>query len=147
MTSASWLAGLDPGRSKCGLALAALDQRRIVEAAVLPADGCLATLQRWQGQGLQRLLLGNGTESGPWRERLAALGLAVVLVDERGTTLAARARYWQLHPPRGLQRLVPEGLRLPPGAIDDVVAQLLLERHLGFALNPPGQNWARTVKA
>ena len=55
--------------------------------------------------------------------------------------------------------LLPKGLRLPPRAIDDVVAQLLLERWLGKPLSrhahlePPlleqerSQKRARTVKA
>jgi hypothetical protein len=55
-------------------------------------------------------------------------------VDERGTTLEARRRYWQLFPPRGWRRLLPQGLRQPPRDWDDVVAQLLLERRLGRTL-------------
>ena len=140
MSSPNWLAGLDPGRSKCGLALADLAQRRVVEAAVLPPQACLEQLQRWQAQGLQRLVLGNGTQSGHWQQQLMALGLMAVLVDERGSTLAARERYWQLYPAQGWQRLLPQGLRLPPRDIDDVVAQLLLERELGYVLSPPAQN-------
>jgi hypothetical protein len=62
----------------------------------------------------------------------------VELVDERGTTLAARRRYWELFPARGWRRLLPMGLRLPPRDWDDVVAQLLLERRLGRALSRHG---------
>lgn len=133
-TGDAWLAGLDPGRSKCGLALADPRSQRIVAAAVLTPAACLERLRRWQEQGLERVLLGNGTQSGPWLERLRELGLAVQLVEERGTTLAARQRYWELHPPRGWRRLLPRGLRVPPRDIDDVVAQLLLERQLGCPL-------------
>jgi RNase H-fold protein (predicted Holliday junction resolvase) len=125
------LAALDPGRSKCGLALAQAGQ---VTAAVLPPAAALEQLGRWHGQGLQRVLLGNGTGSGSWRRQLQQLGLELELVDERGTTLAARERYWQLEPPRGWRRLLPAGLRPPPRDLDDVVAQLLLERHLGLKL-------------
>ena len=56
------------------------------------------------------------------------------MVPEAGTTLAARQRYWELEPPRGWRRLLPKGLRVPPRDIDDVVAQLLLERHFGRSL-------------
>ena len=132
--AAFWLAGLDPGRSKCGLVLALPQQRQILAAAVLPPPACLERLRQWQERGLQRILLGDGTHSRHWQALLQELGLAVQLVDERGTTLAARDRYWQLHPPRGWQRLIPNGLRLPPRDIDDVVAQLLLERQLGVPL-------------
>ncbi len=126
-------AALDPGRSKCGLVLSDPGGHWIVAAAVLPPELCWRRLQQWQA-GLAGVVLGDGTGSGPWRERLRGLGLAVVSVAEAGSTLAARQRYWQLHPPGPLRRLLPEGLRQPPRDWDDVVAQLLLERHLGHRL-------------
>lgn len=137
MAAATWLAGVDPGRNKCGLALAQRPQAQVVAAAVLPPPASLSLLRRWQAQGLEQVLLGNGTHSRQWQLQLERLGLRVELVDERGTTLAARRRYWQLYPARGWRRLLPEGLRLPPRDVDDVVAQLLLERHWGQALRPP----------
>jgi RNase H-fold protein (predicted Holliday junction resolvase) len=145
------LAGLDPGRSKCGLVLTDPHRQQIREALVLPPEAAWQRLQEWRlHQGLQAVVLGDGTGSGPWRQRLAPL-LTVELVNERGSTLAARRRYWQLFPARGWRRLLPRGLRQPPRDWDDVVAQLLLERRLGRdlpragELSPP-QNDARTVK-
>ncbi|MEB3234698.1 MAG: resolvase [Cyanobacteriota bacterium] len=124
-------AALDPGRSKCGLVRCDADQQRIEEALIQSPEQCLATLTRWQQQQqLRAVVLGDGTSSRDWQQRLAALGLRVTVVDERGTTLAARQRYWQLWPPRGWRRLLPAGLRLPPRDLDDVAAQLLLERQL-----------------
>lgn len=143
----AWLAALDPGRSKCGLALAQPGQGRILTAVVLAPGACLDQLGRWREQGLRQVLLGNGTGSGPWRPRLEALGLQVQVVDERGTTLAARERYWQLEPPRGWRRLLPQGLRPPPRDLDDVVAQLLLERHLGQQLQRVAGGPVRTAPA
>jgi len=58
----------------------------------------------------------------------------VLLIEERGSTLAARSRYWQLFPARGWRRLLPMGLRQPPRPWDDVVAQLLVEQALGHRL-------------
>lgn len=128
------LAGLDPGRSKCGLVLSDGQRRRVVVARVLPPEAAWQELRRWQReQGLVAVVLGDGTGSAAWIERLAPL-LPVGLVEERGTTLAARERYWQLEPPRGWRRLLPAGLRQPPRDWDDVVAQLLLERWLGRPL-------------
>jgi RNase H-fold protein (predicted Holliday junction resolvase) len=142
------LAALDPGRSKCGLAVTDRSGQCIVGAAILPPEESLALLRHWQTQGLGLVVLGNGTGSAGWRERLAAAGLASQQLDEWGTTLAARQRYWQLEPPRGWRRCLPRGLRLPPRDIDDVVAQLLLERHLGRPLprrcGPPGPIGARS---
>jgi RNase H-fold protein (predicted Holliday junction resolvase) len=128
------LAGLDPGRSKCGLVLTDPDRREIREALVLPPEAAWERLERWhRRQPLAAVVIGDGTGSGPWRRRLEPL-LPVELVDERGTTLAARRRYWELFPARGWRRLLPLGLRQPPRDYDDVVAQLLLERRLGREL-------------
>ena len=129
------LAGLDPGRSKCGLVLTDPERLEIRQALVLPPEAAWQRLQDWhRHQALAAVVLGDGTGSGVWRRRLEPL-LPVELVDERGTTLAARRRYWELFPARGWRQLLPLGLRQPPRDWDDVVAQLLLERRLGRALS------------
>jgi hypothetical protein len=128
------IAGLDPGRCKCGLVLADLERQRIVEAAILPPEDSRALLLRWRDAGVTDVVLGNGTGSSSWRSVLSQLHLKPTLVDERGSTLAARDRYWQLFAPGRWLRLLPAGLRLPPRDLDYVVAQLLLERHTGLQL-------------
>jgi hypothetical protein len=138
LRSVGRLVGLDPGRSKCGLVCTDRHRTSVSQALILPPDLCWSTLQGWiNGGDLAGVVLGDGTGSGPWRQRLEGW-VPWVCVPEEGTTLAARDRYWQLEPPRGWRRLLPPGLRLPPRDVDDVVAQLLLERWLG-------QNLARTV--
>jgi len=130
------VAALDPGRSKCGLVRTDPQRRRIVEALVLPPGPCREQLLAWHRDlKLAVVVLGDGTGSRRWQEWLAGEGeLPVLLVDEHGSTLAARRRYWQLEPPQGWRRLLPEGMRQPPRDWDDVVAQLLLERWLGQPL-------------
>ena len=141
------IAGLDPGRSKCGLVLADTEQKLVLEAAILPPQDCSSLLQSWQQQGLQGVVLGNGTGSSSWRQPLQQLHLKPELVNEHGSTLAARQRYWELYPPSLWTRLWPPGLRLPPRDIDDVVAQLLVERHCGIRLQRPSAAVQRTLMA
>ncbi|WP_254934565.1 resolvase [Cyanobium sp. WAJ14-Wanaka] len=124
------IAGIDPGRSKCGLVIADREGGWIEQAAILEPDAALAWLGHWRGEGLASLVIGNGTGSRGWLHAIAPFGLETHLVDEYGTTLAARHRFWQLFPPKGLRRLVPRGLRLPPRDLDDLAAQLLVEGHL-----------------
>jgi RNase H-fold protein (predicted Holliday junction resolvase) len=128
------VAALDPGSAKCGLVLSDGERRRIVQAGVVSPEEAEGLLELWRQElGLAAVVIGDGTGSGRWRERLAGR-LPVVWQRERGTTLAARQRYWQLFPPRGWRRWLPKGLRQPPRSWDDVVAQLLLERWLGREL-------------
>jgi RNase H-fold protein (predicted Holliday junction resolvase) len=83
------------------------------------------------------LIMGDQTASKAWKARLteAFPTLKMVQVDERYSSLEARDRYWQMYPPQGLARLVPQGMRQPPRPIDDIVAILLVERYLAQA--PP----------
>jgi RNase H-fold protein (predicted Holliday junction resolvase) len=131
------LAAVDPGRSKCGLVLADEGTLTVRAAAILPPEEAQTLLGRWREEGLGAVVLGTGTGSGGWRRVLRQLDLTALPVEEHGTTLEARHRYWELEGRRHWRRWLPAGLRLPPRDIDDVVAQLLLERHLRRPLRRP----------
>jgi RNase H-fold protein (predicted Holliday junction resolvase) len=140
-------AGLDPGRSKCGLVRCDDRCSRVMAALIAPADQCLERLSAWRTDGLEGVVLGDGTGSGSWPRQLRRLGLAVSQVNEAGSTLAARHRYWQLQPARGWRLLLPPGLRLPPRPLDDLAAQLLLERWLGSSLDRDSDLEAQLLRA
>jgi RNase H-fold protein (predicted Holliday junction resolvase) len=78
------------------------------------------------------VVMGNQTGSQTWKAAFAQLPdpPRVMLVDERYTSLEARDRYWEMYPPKGLNRLMPQKLRAIPRPIDDIVAILLIERYL-----------------
>ncbi len=131
--------GVDPGHRKCGLAVVAADGQ-VVAAAVVAREDLLATVRQWlAAHPVTQLVVGDGTCSGAviaeLQERFPAAPLACV--DEHGTTLAARDRYWRDHPPRGFWRLIPTSMRLPPEPYDDVVAVLLAERWWAAHSGPP----------
>jgi len=133
---------IDPGTQKAGIAIADLPDEPLPEAqllralrllhrAVLSREELLSRLPEWlERYAPQRLLLGSGTGSrvllAQLRERFPSLHWE--LVEERDTTLQARAIYFHFHPPRGWRRLLPRGLRVPPEPYDDYVALLLILR-------------------
>lgn len=80
--------------------------------------------------GVGTIALGSGTHAAEVRALIAGLGLPIAIVDERETTLRARARYFAAHPPAGWRRLIPRGMLLPPEPIDDFAAVLIAERFL-----------------
>lgn len=124
--------GFDPGKDKCGIAVMK-ETGSLLLHKVVNSDEAIATVQTLVSQyQVNLLVLGNQTTAKIWQAKIkAALGeLPVVLVDERYSSLEARDRYWQMYPPRGFQKLIPEGMRLPPRPIDDLVAILLIERYL-----------------
>jgi hypothetical protein len=55
-------------------------------------------------------------------------GIGYKLTDERMTTLEARGLYWALHPPRGMYRIIPKSLRVPPRNLDDLAAWAIIQR-------------------
>ncbi len=125
--------GFDPGRDKCGLAVMG-KQQQLLYHQVVPSSEAIATLQQLCQQfSIATLVMGDQTTAKKWKQQLErelSASLPIVLVDERYSSLEARDRYWQMYPPTGLQRLIPQGMREPPRPIDDIVAILLIERYL-----------------
>ncbi|RCJ27798.1 resolvase [Nostoc minutum NIES-26] len=125
--------GFDPGKDKCGLAVMGLD-RQLHYHEVVPAKEAIATIGTLQQNfPISLLVMGNQTTAKRWKQQLSeelTEALNIILVDERYTTLEARDRYWQMYPPKGLTKLLPQGMRQPPRPIDDIVAILLIERYL-----------------
>lgn len=74
------------------------------------------------------IVLGDGTGSRALAAILRARGIAPEMIDETGTTLEARALYFRDHPPRGVLRLLPPGLRSAPRPIDDYAAYAIALR-------------------
>ena len=135
---------IDPGRSKCGLVLADPAEVRVLAGTVVAADAVIDVIQRWQEQApVQTLLLGNGTGSSYWHQKLSTFA-PVQLVEEHGSTLRARSRYWQIWPPQGWQRFLPRGLLYPPVPLDAVAALVIMEDHLQRQLNWSGPPEFRT---
>ena len=125
--------GFDPGRQKCGLAVMGVD-RKLHYHQVIPAEQAIATIQTLrQKYPISVLVMGDQTTAKAWKQKLSQElpePLRIILVDERYSSLEARDRYWQMYPPKGLFRLVPQGMRPLPRPVDDIVAILLIERYL-----------------
>lgn len=76
------------------------------------------------------LLIGNGTGSRALQDVFERLGRPYQLVPERDTSLEGRELYFRHHPPKGLTRFWPKGLRTPPVPIDDYAAYAIALRYL-----------------
>lgn len=125
--------GFDPGRDKCGLAVMG-KERQLLYHQVVPSQDAIATIQQLCQQFvIETLVMGDQTTAKSWKQKISRdipANVPIVLVDERYSSLEARDRYWQMYPPKGIQRLIPQGLREPPRPVDDIVAILLIERYL-----------------
>lgn len=139
--------GIDPGRDKFGLALAASDilyASLILKISDLEfAADCIANAD-WnvlfkhpiEGKGVPEdafftgVYIGNGTNHRMFVNKLEERAVNYFVVDEKMTTLGARELYWSLHPPRGLSRMIPASLRVPPRPLDDLAAWAIVKKGL-----------------
>jgi RNase H-fold protein (predicted Holliday junction resolvase) len=123
--------GFDPGRDKCGVAVRS-SEGEICLHEVVPSEKAIERLTALcERYSIERLVMGNQTTAKTWKVKIeAAVSIPVILVDERNSTLEAGDRYWDMFPPKGFQKLIPRGMRVPDRPIDDIVAILLIERYL-----------------
>lgn len=125
--------GFDPGKDKCGVALVT-DKGKVIDHQVMASSETLRYIQSYlEHYQITALVMGNQTTSKKWKSRLETElhnPPQIIFIDERNSSLEARGKYWQFYPPKGLQKLIPQGMRLPPRPIDDLVAILLVERYL-----------------
>lgn len=132
----SWgmILGFDPGRDKCGLAVMGREQQLLYHQVVTSQEAIATIQQLCQQFAIETIVMGDQTTAKSWKQKISSCDLTasipIVMVDERYSSLEARDRYWQMYPPKGLERLIPQGLRQPPRPIDDIVAILLIERYL-----------------
>ena len=123
--------GIDPGKSKCGLAVVYADGER-KSIAVVATDGLAERIDEELRTGpIAAFCVGDATSSDRVLELCERRWPQIPrrVVDETNTTLLARRLYYDDHPPRGLWRLVPRGLLVPKEPLDGYAAALIVERY------------------
>jgi len=127
--------GIDPGRMKCGFAVVNDDGTRTRVDVVPTAEIGDRIASEVSAGPVAALCIGHATSSAA----IVALcrtrwpDIPIHVVDETNTTLQARQLYFDDNPPKGLWRLVPRGLLLPPVPLDGYAAALIVRRYLRFS--------------
>jgi len=143
--------GVDPGRDKIGWALANCDGD-LFASGICPVSeqehflvalraGCWEQgLLQWmmekpkfpapRPEKLSFIAIGNGTGSQEVAKLFEHLGVQVVTVDEKETTLEARWLYWDFHALSWWQRYLPRVMWFPPRPLDDLAALAIVRRSL-----------------
>lgn len=132
------IVGLDPGTRKVGFAVTAEGGGPPISLGIVPVEGLEARLRELVPlHGITLAAVGQGTNASAVTAIVRAVALPMALVDERETTLLARARFFADHPPRGWRRLLPRGMMIPDRPIDDYAALLIAERYLARVAAAP----------
>ena len=122
---------IDPGTKKCGYAVVG-SNLSVLQREVISAEKIAKTIQdSLNTYKINKIILGNGTNYKNIEERLKNYFslFKIVLIEEKFSTLEARKKYFEAHPPRGILKIIPLSLRVPPGHYDDFVAILLAEKY------------------
>lgn len=128
----AFLVSVDPGKDKCGLAAVSRDGTVVARMVVPSADIDSLMAGFLKEHSPERIVMGAGTFSKPIRRRIepVAGGLPIEMIDESHSTEMARFLYFKEYPPRGLRRLIPIGLQVPPVPYDDFAAVVLARKYI-----------------
>ena len=131
----SFFISIDPGKSKCGLLLADMESGKVIEAGIASSKKFSYVVSEWNTDyEIVNIIIGNGTNSNYVANQLKLLNfLNIKYVNEKGSTLRARFRYWEIWPPNYLIRWVPKEILFPPNNVDAIVALILLEDFLKYS--------------
>ncbi|WP_299447187.1 pre-16S rRNA-processing nuclease YqgF [uncultured Phascolarctobacterium sp.] len=124
--------GIDPGRSKTGLALVAEDGSILALRIALTIDIADELRKFAEQKSITAIIMGNGTNSKAIGDAVqqAFPYTALHLVEEAHSTEEARELYWQEQPPKGWRKLIPLGLLVPPEPLDAYAAVVQARRWL-----------------
>ena len=129
---------IDPGKSKCGLVLAEISEKKVYKAIILKSELLENYVRNLiAAEDISQIIIGNGTTSSEIREKLFFFKKEIITFEEKNTTYRAKARYFELFPISGLKCLMPREVFLLNKNLDAISALIILEDYCKtkFTLN------------
>ena len=129
---------IDPGKSKCGLVLAEISEKKVYKAIILKSEALENYVRNLiTEEDISQIIIGNGTSSREIREKLYFFKKEIITFEEKNTTYRAKARYFELFPIGGLKILMPREVFILNKNLDAISALIILEDYckMKFTLN------------
>ena len=129
---------IDPGKSKCGIVLAEISEKKVYKAIILKSELIEVFLRNLVTvEDISKIIIGNGTTSREIIEKLGFLKKEIITFEEKNTTYRAKARYFELFPISGWKFLIPREIFLLNKNLDAISALVILEDYckIKFTLN------------
>ena len=129
---------IDPGKSKCGLVLAEINEKKVYKAIILKSKLLENYVRNLIAvEDISQIIIGNGTTSKEIREKLYFFKKEIITFEEKNTTFRAKARYFELFPISGLKFLMPREVFILNKNLDAISALIILEDYCKtkFTLN------------
>lgn len=126
---------IDPGKSKCGLVLADISQKKVYEAIIIKS----AFIENYvrnliTAEDVSQIIIGNGTTSSEIRAKLYFFKKEIITFEEKNTTYRAKVRYFELFPISGLKFLMPREVFILNKNLDAISALIILEDYCKMKL-------------
>ena len=129
---------IDPGKSKCGLVLAEISEKKVYKAIILKSE-LLGNYVRnlITAEEISQIIIGNGTTHREIREKLDFFKKEIVIFEEKNTTFRAKARYFEIFLISGFKFLIPREVFIVNKNLDAISALIILEDYckIKFTLN------------
>ena len=129
---------IDPGKSKCGLVLAEISEKKVYVAIILKSELLENYVRNLiAAEDISQIIIGNGTTSKEIKEKLIFFKKEIITFEEKNTTFRAKARYFELFPISGLKFLMPREVFILNKNLDAISALIILEDYCKtkFTLN------------
>ena len=129
---------IDPGKSKCGLVLAEISEKKVYKAIILKSELLENYVRNLiAAEDISQIIIGNGTTSSEIREKLFFFKKEIITFEEKNTTYRAKARYFEIFPISGLKFLMPREVFILNKNLDAISALIILEDYCKtkFTLN------------
>jgi len=119
---------IDPGKSKCGLVLAEISEKKVHKAIIVKSELLESFVRNLIiSEDISTIIIGNGTTSREIREKLYFFEKEIIIFEEKNTTYRAKARYFELFPISGLKFLIPREVFIFNKNLDAISALIILE--------------------
>ena len=119
---------IDPGKSKCGLVLAEISEKKVYKAIIIKSKLLEDYVRNLNTiEDISKIIIGNGTTSTEIREKLDFFKKEIITFEEKNTSFRAKARYFELFPISGLKFLIPREVFILNKNLDAISALVILE--------------------
>ncbi len=129
---------IDPGKSKCGLVLAEISEKKVYKAIIVKSELLENYVRNLiNAEDISQIIIGNGTTSREIREKLTFFKKGIITFEEKNTTYRAKSRYFELFPISGLKFFLPREVFILNKNLDAISALIILEDYckMKFTLN------------
>ena len=127
---------IDPGKSKCGLVLAEISEKKVYKAIILKRELLEDYVRKLNSvEDISKIIIGNGTTSFEMKEKLGFIKKEIITFEEKNTTYRAKQRYFELFPISGLKFLIPREVFILNKNLDAISALIILEDYCKIKFN------------